>query len=408
MRQFWRRLHRYLGLTAAAFLLLAGMTGSIIAYQQELDAWLNPELFRSPARGTVLSTGPLLERLQSQAPQYRIVSVPLHREEGRSVRISVRPGTGGVDRDAGADELFVDPVDGKLLGSRLWGACCFERKHLIPFIYVLHYSLQLPGEYGLWIMGTAALVWLLESLIGFYLTLPRRRQSRGVLPKTPENCRDGQQTWLQRWSKAWRIKPNAGALRLSFDLHRTLGLWLLSVLLTLAVSAISLNLRDAVFEPVVSVFSEFTPSPFDAREARLDLPPVEAKIAFTDLLQIADAEAAKRGWRKPPHSIFYNADYGIFGVGYGDNQGLGPWYLYFDGESGAYLGDYVPGSGTAADVFEAWQLPLHSGQVAGLPGRMLISLSGLSLVVLIVAGLQVWLGKRRAELSKAGKLRPKQ
>jgi len=98
----------------------------------------------------------------------------LQREIGKALRISVRPAVDFAYSVPEADELFVDPVDGKLLGSRVWGACCFERKHLIPFIYVLHFSLKLPGEYGLWVMGSVAIAWLLESLIGFYLTLPKR------------------------------------------------------------------------------------------------------------------------------------------------------------------------------------------------------------------------------------------
>lgn len=399
MRKICLRLHRYLGLTAALFLLLAGLTGSIIAYQQELDAWLNPDWFESPAQGQTLSTAELLERLQQDLPEYRIVSLPIIREAGKAVRITVRPAD--IDQEADADELFVDPVNGKLLGARIWGACCFERQHLIPFIYVLHYSLQLPGEAGLWVMGTAAIIWLLESLIGFYLTLPKR-MPRSKLP--PPNQHGPQKSWLQRWAMAWRIKPHAGSMRLSFDLHRAGGLWLLILMLVMSVSAISLNLRDAVFEPVVSLFSEFTLSPFDRREQRSEQPPMEARIAFTDILHTATTESDKRRWDKPQTSIFYNAGYGIFGVGYGDNEGFGLWYLYFDGETGAYLGDYIPDHGSAADIFEAWQLPLHSGQIIGLTGRILISFIGLAIVALIFTGLLVWLGKRKIRLSKVGKL----
>ncbi|OAI21907.1 MULTISPECIES: PepSY-associated TM helix domain-containing protein [Methylomonas] len=389
MRKIWLRLHRYLGLTAAMFLLLAGLTGSIIAYQQELDAWLNPDLFESSAQGSVLDTGELLERLRHDQSKYRIVSLPLNREAGKAARITVR--LAEADQPADADELFVDPVSGKVLGGRIWGACCFERRHLIPFIYVLHYSLQLPGEIGLWVMGSTAIVWLFESLIGFYLTLPKQYPARQTLPNRQQPLKNG---W-QRWAMAWRIKPRAGAMRLNFDLHRAGGLWLLILMLTLSISAISLNLRDAVFEPVVSLFSEFTPSPFDTRERRGEQAPVEADIAFVEVLRIAAAEAGKRGWTKPQASIFYNASYGIFGVGYGDNQGLGLSYLYYDGATGAYLGDYVPGSGSAADVFEALQLPLHSGQIIGLPGRVLISLVGLAVVGLAITGVLIWLSKTK-------------
>jgi len=398
MRKFWLRLHRYLGLAAALFLLLAGFTGAILAYQHELDAWLNPGLFNSPARGPLLETGELLARLERDLPQYRIVSLPLQREVGQSAKVSVRPAGAGLGEDA--DELFIDPVDGRLLGARVWGACCFEPEHLIPFIYVLHYSLHLPGEIGLWLMGVVAIIWLLECLLGFYLTLPK--PSPGVKTPPPSAALNPPKTWLQRWAVAWRIKPGAAALRLNFDLHRAGGLWLSGLMLIMSVSAVSLNLPDAVFEPVVSLFSPFTPSPFDAREQRTQHPPVEAAVAFTAILQQAADEAVLRGWHWPQSAIFYNADYGIFGVGFGGQQGLGPRYLYYDGEDGAYLGDYVPGTGTAADVFDAWQWPLHSGQILGFPGRVAVSLVGLAVCALVATGLMLWLAKQKAKRHKAG------
>lgn len=393
MRKIWARLHRYLGLAAALFLLQAGLTGCIIAYQQELDAWLNPELFDSPAQGAMLDTLALLARLQREQPQYRVVSLPLTREPGKTLRVTVRPSD--PNQEPVADELFVDPISGKVLGGRLWGACCFERQHLIPFIYAFHYSLQLPGEVGLWVMGLAAIVWLFESLIGFYLTLPKFFSRRGQVIETSPNSDPQRKTWLHRWAPVWRIKPSASRPRFNFDLHRAGGLWLFGFMLMFAVSAISLNLRDAVFEPAVSLFSNFTPSPFDAREQRAERPPTESKVDFQQVLQTAKTDAVGHGWRQPPTTIFYNAQYGIFGVGFGETDGLGLNYLYYDGETGAYLGDYAPGTGTAGDVFEAWQWPLHSGRIIGLPGRILVSMIGIGVIVMVVTGTRIWLHKRK-------------
>jgi len=43
---------------------------SCIAYQQELDVWLNPELFQSLARGQLIPIADLIESLRNQLPQY--------------------------------------------------------------------------------------------------------------------------------------------------------------------------------------------------------------------------------------------------------------------------------------------------------------------------------------------------
>jgi uncharacterized iron-regulated membrane protein len=64
---------------------------------------------------------------------------------------------------------------GDILGRRQWGACCFEPQHVIPFLYKLHYSLHLPGKWGVRLMGMVALVWAFDCFVGAYLTWPRRR-----------------------------------------------------------------------------------------------------------------------------------------------------------------------------------------------------------------------------------------
>ncbi|MGH8479080.1 MAG: PepSY domain-containing protein [Gammaproteobacteria bacterium] len=53
-REVWIRLHRYAGLAMALFLTIAGLTGSMIAFNHELDEWLNPELFHVSSRAAPL------------------------------------------------------------------------------------------------------------------------------------------------------------------------------------------------------------------------------------------------------------------------------------------------------------------------------------------------------------------
>lgn len=48
-------LHRWSGLVAGAFLLLIGLSGSILVYRQSLERWLNPALYHIEPRGNRLS-----------------------------------------------------------------------------------------------------------------------------------------------------------------------------------------------------------------------------------------------------------------------------------------------------------------------------------------------------------------
>jgi uncharacterized iron-regulated membrane protein len=191
------------------------------------------------------------------------------------------------------------------------------------------------------------------------------------------------------------IKTSASAYRINFDIHRAFGLWLWGVLFTVAFTAFSLNLYTEVFYPVMSKVSKVTPSPFDLRKPadtpRRSSPPGPTPRCWTDARAEATARLAGAGRR----GLLF-AEYGIYGVAFhepgGDHgaAGVGPPYLYYDGKTGALLGDSQPWKGTAADIFVQAQFPLHSGRILGVPGRILISLTGVVVAALSVTGVVIW------------------
>lgn len=379
LRAFWVRVHRYAGLAMAAFLVIAGLTGSVLAFQSEIDAWLNPALFRSSGGADRLPVAEVIARAEQADPRFQVTYIKLAASLDESHELYGKPRTdpaSGQSFELGYDQVFMDPATGQLLGRRLWGACCFERSHLVPFLYKLHYSLHVPGNFGLWLMGIVALIWAFDCFVGAYLTLPRQA------PR-----------W-QKWRGAWLVRSSAGGYRLNFDLHRAGGLWAWGLLLVLAVSAVAFNLRKEVFEPVVSLFSPLTPTMYDRPSAAQ---PVEARITFDEAAQSARAEAELRGWNSRVERIYYSDAQGMFGVRLGEKDAAGfgnPW-LYVDGVDGHFIGADVPGSGTAGDLFVHIQYPLHSGQVAGIAGRIVICAAGLATAVLSITGVVIWLRKRR-------------
>lgn len=54
MRQALTVLHRWLGLAAAGFLIISGLTGAVISWDHELDGLLNPHLTEAVAEGPAL------------------------------------------------------------------------------------------------------------------------------------------------------------------------------------------------------------------------------------------------------------------------------------------------------------------------------------------------------------------
>lgn len=375
--------HRVLGLATAAFLFIAGITGSVLAFHHELDEWLNPSAYRASAVGAPLSPDALAARIEAGDQDRRVWYMSLERESGHAANAAALgrlDAKTGEPVDLAADVFQVDPVSGEVLAARLWGQCCFSSLNLIPFLYEFHHNLSLPGTYGILFMGIVALLWLVDGFVGFALTFPRGRP------------------FLAKWRSAFTVKGGS-AFRLNIDLHRAAGLWLFLLLIVLAVSSVAMNLRQQVMEPIVGLFSPVTSTPFS-------VPPLsplrERTLPFDDALAAGVKAARARGWNDPPSEIFYSPHYGVFGVAFGDHDDpMDTRWLYFNGETLAFAGASIPGVGTAGDVFLQLQFPIHSGRILGLAGRIIIAVMGVVIAMLSVTGVAVWWMKRKGRRSRA-------
>lgn len=419
MRAFWTLIHRYAGLVIAGFLFISGVTGAIISWDHELDDVLNPHLMEAHTAGPAQSSLALAQQAEARYPQVRVTYMPLHAQPGASLALGidgrVDPATGKMV-EPGFNQLFVDPVSGAELGKREWGTVWpITKETFVSFLYRLHYTLHIPemwgiDRWGIWLMGGIAIIWVFDSFVGFYLTLPVRRRNaaaRAANDGAAEPVPAAGKSWWRRWQPAWKVRWRGGASKLNFDLHRAFSLWTWALLFILAFTAFSLNLYNEVFAPVLKTFSQVTPSPFDSRAPADKHHPIEPRLSYADVIARASSEAARRRWEEPPGGVFYSPDFGIYGVSFfkpGNDHGaggVGNASLYFDGVDGRLLGDRLPWKGTAADIFLQAQFPLHSGRILGLPGRILISFMGVVVAMLSVTGVVIWWRKRASRVTVA-------
>ncbi len=387
-------LHRWCGLFIAGFLFVAGLTGAVIAWNHELDEWANPKLYvaASGAAASALAPLELARRVEATDPRLRVSFVPLTLEQGHTAMLGVAaridPAT-GTPYVLGFNQLAVDPATGQIQGRRQWGQISLSREHLLPFLYKLHYTMHIPKgwgiEFGVWLMGVVSAVWIVDGFLALCISFPNVRS----------------------WRKSLSFRLRQGGAKLTFDVHRSGGVWVWGLLLMLAVTSVSLNLGTQVMQPLVSVFSTLTPSPFQSRQGSRERELADPLLRREQAIAAAEAEGLRRGWTAPAGSLFYAQRFGIYGVTFytpeddRDENGMGNNVLYLDGDTGTIIGERVPGQGTWGDVFMQAQLPLHSGRLLGTPGRVLISLMGVFVATLSVTGLLIWLRKRRARTGKS-------
>ena len=90
MRKWLRVLHRWLGLVVLGFLILAGATGSLLAFEHELDQRLNPRLLLASWQGSALQADVLISRIEAQDARLRVSLLPLDTQPGHAAEVQVQ------------------------------------------------------------------------------------------------------------------------------------------------------------------------------------------------------------------------------------------------------------------------------------------------------------------------------
>jgi uncharacterized iron-regulated membrane protein len=390
-RQFWVLAHRYAGLAMTAFLVIVGLTGSVLAFREELDVWLNPELLTvSPRAAPMLDPFVLRDTATALYPNANVDFVQLHVEPGRSASFAfqLRPD----DENSPAIELFLDPYTGEKLGARTIGEFSLTKQNIISFLYRLHYSLALPaitGSFGGYLLGVIALVWTIDCFIGFYLTFPASRKSA----HSDANHR----SWWSRWNPAWLVKRK----RLNFDLHRAGGLWVWPMLLIFAWSSVAFNLNE-VYTPVMKLA-------FDMQEPMADMPKLDKPVekpalgwreAYARGRELMTEASARKGFTVEKEQFVVLArQQGVYTFmvrGSKDISKRGGTMVTVDANNGALKSFSIPGERSSGQTITEWLVWLHMAQVFGLPMQIFVCVMGLMIVMLSITGVIIWLKKRRA------------
>lgn len=374
MRKAFIFLHRWIGLVTLVFLVIAAVTGTIITFGKELDRALNPEWNYVVPTGKRLPVDELVPRAQAQFPGSRVTYAGLVSEADRAYRFMVAvPPVDGSQKTIN-HTVFMNPYTGEVLGTRQNGVTGLDRQHIIRLFSSLHNTLLL-GDFGKWLMGIIAILWLVDHFGAVYLSFPN--------PKS--------------WKKSFLLRWKAGGYKLNFDMHRAGSLWLLPLLIVLALSSVYLNLKEP-FKWVVTQFSPITETQCACK--------VKATGNWIEHTSSWDGAIGMAQQVKPElvsSSITFFPDQAKFVVamrGPDDIADSGMTKIYVNATNGELLHVHDRDQETSGDTFLAWMWPLHTGRAFGLFGQILVCLSGILITVICVTGLVIYSKKAKAREAK--------
>ncbi|KAB1076280.1 PepSY-associated TM helix domain-containing protein [Methylobacterium planeticum] len=354
LRAAWKSLHRWIGLGGGALLALIGLTGSLNVFYREIDAALNPSLYRPAAPDRRI--GPS-EALRAAA-----------RVDGEPVsQITPPDGVWPVWVVAHAHPgqrtwtTMVDPSDGQVLGRRDTGTAF---AHLV---YRLHFTLLLRDWWGKEVVGVIGIGLILSALSGLVL-------------------------WWPRPGRFWRsvtLRRGVSRQRFWIDLHAGAGFWACIVLILVAVTGVG-HIFPGLVRPVVGLLSPMTALPSPSVPAS-DAPQLAAD-AILAAVRAACPEA--RVTRLNPPTGNRNTWRVFVAPAGGDPAFRSDGVVWLDPWTGRIVEDRSWGAISNGNRYQTLQIWLHNGSLAGLPGRLVVFAAGFVPLLLLVSGFAVWRSRR--------------
>lgn len=377
-------LHRWAGLGMAGFLILVGLTGSLLAFWLDINQWLTPDLYPAARAGIEMDAATLARRAEALVPQARAATIYLGVPGSASIGMETRDGFPPVD----FEYIHLDPIDGHELGRTTWHGLPKTRNDIMPFVYGLHMYLATSGI-GDWILGFVALVWTLDCFVSFCLTAPPRSDR-------------ARKTFLARWKPSWQVKITGSFYRGVFDLHRAGGLWMWAALLVYAWSSVYFTL-PTLYTRTVGLFAAVE-QPIWARAAAPKdetRTPMEWEAALATGVRRMEETAREHGFTvERPLALYHHRAQGLYEYRVRSSRDIGDrngaTAVYFDSRSGETKDISLPTGHRGGATFTTWIVELHTANLFGLPYRIFVSALGLIIAMLSITGVYIWLKKRKA------------
>jgi len=355
MRRILFNLHLWTAMIAGVVLILLGATGAILAFEEPIDHALNPALFDVQPQGSPMPASGILALLHKTYPRKRVTMLMFSKAPDLSTMAVMR----------GVGSVYIDPYTGRILGTR-------NNHYFTQTVHQLHIRL-LMGNTGSTILGVGGIVLVFLTLSGLYLWWPLKRVTVAG-------------------RKSWR--------RFNFDLHHAVGFYSSVFLLILS------------FTGVMIAFSEYTaPAMYkvthsEPADLENESTPVEGARPISPDQAVSAAAAALPG--ASPVSLMppAGAD-GSYRVALHfpeDRTPGGRSEVYVDQFSGAVLSVESSRTAPAGTRLVNLNRALHTGDIGGLPTKILACLVSLAVMVQAFTGVVMWW--KRSTPAKRAVLRP--
>lgn len=353
--------HLWIGVILGIPLVLIGLTGSVLVFEDELRDLFSPHPHAVEGEARPLSA--ILSAAQTAVPEgmrplfLAVPEGPGKMASVRFVKLSAPPGPGGT-------QILVDPVS-------LQTSVLPPNGGWLRQMFNLHAQLFVPGRDGRWLVGWFGVAMCVLGVSGLVMWWPRRAN----------------------WQAAFQVNPKARGARFFRELHGAVGIWCWVVFMAVSVSSVYLAYPQTVGDIVRTILP--------ARDLRLTAAPGAEPIdgmppiAPDEAVALASSAVPDGKLRfvalpqRPDQAIRVN----MGGPDY--RHGTPMISVFVDPWANRVIEVRDPRAYSAGETALAWMHAVHAGDGFGLPWRILVFLSGLLPSVFVGSGITLWLLSRR-------------
>lgn len=393
--------HWFLGITAGMVLMVVGVTGGLLSFQDEIMRALNPGVLTvAPRPEPRLPPAELIRRIE-EGSGARVLALSLAASPGRAVRATVSP-PGAAPQEGGGrpprgEPRYADPWTGALLGAPTGDGFFRTTRELHRWL--------LAGQEGKVVVGVSTIALVFLSLSGLYLRWPRRALN------------------LRTW---FHISPRLRGRALNWRLHSVIGTWVLPLYVLMGLTGLFWSFdwyRNALFDLTGA------PRPAQAGPPRVEASPRAETSPRVEGAPREGAGGAPRGERGPRPApvdidrawaafLRERPDYGTASLRI-PSPGQPLRITYVDADPAHEDARNTIAIDAADRVVEhrryddqplahqlmGSMLALHSGRYFGNVVTVLMMIASLVMPLFGITGIILYLDRRRAKRAAAGRPR---
>ncbi|MGE7916434.1 PepSY-associated TM helix domain-containing protein [Lysinibacillus xylanilyticus] len=360
-------MHLWLSMLAGVFIVLIGLTGSLLVFEPELNNLLHPNLYKV-TEGEKVTYQQALEVVTEAYPNGQIDRVYTPSEpKARGVYL-FRLKEGEEQK-----KIFVDPGTGNINGT-------LGDQALFSLIAEFHEKLLLKDFNGEQIIGMIGFIFFFITLSGLYLWWPG----------------------IKKLARGFTLRRNANPFIRQYDLHKVIGGVSIPFLLV-----VSLTGALFVYDEVIFGWFGAKAKVMPPEEQLISTALPSGKLPLDELISMAEKEVPQgtvMQIRMPGEAEKGTPEGAVeFRLSDSFDPGNGNVKVWLDQYSGKVVGKLDPHVDSGL-VYQTWHLPLHTGSFGGLFTKILYAIGGLTPSILMFTGVYMWWYKKKNKNKRKQKL----